>query len=281
MNTPNRRIVPRPVTDDEVRHFQAHGWVTLKSFFSLEDSKTLLHRVKELMGDDAAKIAHPAGEAAKTTFFHTYEPLAIVQKTGEAADPLFNQVSYSKEFGTAGAKLVGEPVRYWVDGALVKMPAQGAKSVSGPTHWHSDVGAWETSPFNPRTRGPFQFWVALADIPSHRGTMRFIGKQNMSDEVMNIIKAHEGDPVSTYPLLEKMGVISPRLDLKAGDATVHASTTFHSAYPNSSDEPRWVYINSMFCAAAHFTGHMFWPIEGINGMKIDAEFVDYRFPVLS
>lgn len=281
MNTVNRNITPRAVTAEEARHFQEHGWVKLKSFFTHADSKALLNRVKELMGKDALKTAHPAGEAAKTTFFHTYEPLAIVQNTGAAADPLFHQVSYSKAFGEAGAKLVGEPVRYWVDGALVKMPATGVDSVSGPTHWHIDVGAWENSPFTPRSRGPFQFWVALADIPYHRGTMRFIAKQNTSDEVMKIIKAHEGDPVATYPLLEKMGVISPRLDLQAGDATVHASTTFHSAYPNSSDEPRWVYINSMFCAAAHFTGNMFWPIEGINGMEIGKEFADYRFPVLS
>ena len=281
MNTVNRTITPRAVTEEEVRHFQEHGWVKLDSFFTHDDSQALLSRVKELMGNDAVTTAHPAGEAAKTTFFHTYEPLAIVQRTGAAADPLFHQVSCSKEFGQAGARLVGESVRYWVDGALVKMPAKGVNGVSGPTHWHTDVGAWDTSPFAPRTRGPFQFWVALADIPYHRGTMRFVAKRNMSNEVMKIVTAHEGDPVATYPLLEKLGVISPRLDLKAGDATVHASTTFHSAYPNSSDEPRWVYINSMFCAAAHFTGHMFWPIEGINGMKIDAEFVDYRFPVLS
>lgn len=273
-------IRPRAVTDEEAYHFQENGWVVLKEFLSQDDSAVMLEKIKGLMGEDASTVEHPA-DGAKNAFFHTFEPLAIVQSTGEAADPLFHALAHSAEFGQAGAKLAGEPVRYWVDGALVKMPAQGGSTGAGPTTWHTDVGAWETSPFNPRSRGPFQFWVALADIPHHRGTMRFVGQQDQSDEVMKIVKEHEGDPVATYPLLEELGAISPRLDLKAGDATVHMSSTLHSAYPNSSEEPRWVYINSMFGAAAKYSGHTFWPIDGINGMEVGKEFADYRFPVLA
>lgn len=279
MSRNNRKIAPRPVTDEEALHFQEHGWVTLRSFFMPQDCSVLLQRVQKLMGEDAQTVAHPTG-SARIGFFHTFEPLAIEQSTGKVADELFHEVSFSSAFGRAGAKLAAEPVRYWVDGALVKMPAKGSKTGCSPTAWHTDVGAWETSPFEPRSRGPFQFWVALADIPHHRGTMRFVAKKNQTEEVMQIVAEHAGDPVATYPLLEKLGAISPRLDLKAGDATVHASATLHSAYPNQSDVPRWVYINSMFSAGARYSGHSFWPIEGINGMGVGKEFADYRFPVL-
>ncbi|HKT73710.1 MAG TPA: phytanoyl-CoA dioxygenase family protein [Steroidobacteraceae bacterium] len=280
MNENHRKISPRPVTDAEAAHFQEQGWVTLRRFFTPEECCVLLDRVKELMGHDAETVAHPTG-SAKIGFFHTFEPLAVEQSTGKVADALFHEVSFSSAFGRAGARLAGEPVRYWVDGALVKMPAASSKTGAGPTTWHTDVGAWESSPFNPRSRGPFQFWVALCDVPHHRGTMRFVGKQSQTEEAMKIVAEHEGDPVATYPLLEKLGVLSPRLDLQAGDATVHASSTLHSAYPNLSDEPRWVYINSMFSAAARYTGHSFWPIEGIQGMEVGKEFADYRFPVLA
>lgn len=280
MSQPVRTIRPRAVTDEEAILFHENGWVVLRGLFSSEDAGVMLERVQGHMNPDASRVEHPAG-GERNDFFHTFEPLAIVQKTGKAADPLFFDLAHSLEFGQAGAKLAGESVRYWVDGALVKLPAESGGTGAGPTTWHTDVGAWETSPFQPRSRGPFQFWVALADIPHHRGTMRFVGKQNQTDDVMSIIKEHEGDPVATYPLLEELGAISPELDLKAGDATVHMSSTLHSAYPNASDKPRWVYINSMFSTSAEYTGNTFWPIDGIKGMEVGKQFADYRFPVLA
>lgn len=273
-------VQPRTVTDAEASHFRENGWVVLKNFISPEGCAVMLEKIKALMGEDASTVEHPA-DGAKNAFFHTFEPLAIEQATGKVGDPFFHSLAHSAEFGQAGAKLAGAPVRYWVDGALVKMPAAGGGTGAGPTTWHTDVGAWETSPFNPRSSGPFQFWVALADIPHHRGTMRFVGSQKQNAEALKVIEEHEGDPVSTYPLLDKLGAISPRLELAAGDATVHASSTLHSAYPNSSDEPRWVYINSMFTATAEYTGNSFWPIDGIDGMEVGKEFADYRFPVLA
>jgi hypothetical protein len=59
------------------------------------------------MGADASTAAHPAAAdgdgRSYSSFFHTYEPLAIELATGECVEPLFYAFSHSPELGRAVA----------------------------------------------------------------------------------------------------------------------------------------------------------------------------------
>jgi hypothetical protein len=283
MTVQSKPVRPREVTDEEAEFFRENGWVKLERLVSAEDAAILLARLREIMGADAANASHPAAEGDAKDYspqFHYYEPLAVDVASGECVEPVFYDVSHSPEMGRVGAKLAGGAVRYWVDGALVKMPAARSETGSSPTRWHADVGARDKSPFDP-PEGQMQLWLALADIPYERGTMRFVAPKNRTEEVEAIATGSGADPESSYPTLERMGVVSPRNDMKAGDATVHSSATFHSAPANTSDEPRWVYIVSMFPAQARYSGNPFWVVDPVEGLEPGKPFVDYRFPVLA
>jgi ectoine hydroxylase-related dioxygenase (phytanoyl-CoA dioxygenase family) len=120
-------------------------------------------------------------------------------------------------------------------------------------------------------------WIALAEVTPEHGAMRFISPQDATPEVQDAIA---GRPVEeTYPELEQQGILSPPLHLQPGDATVHASRTFHSAPPNRMSTPRWAYFVSVFPAVARYSGTPYWPMEGVD-VEPGAAFPDHRFPVL-
>jgi hypothetical protein len=276
------RIVPRDVTDDEARFFRENGWVKLEQLISEEEAAVMLARLSEIMGADATTAAHPAlpdNPKQHITYFHTYEPLAIELGSGDCVDELFYGFSHSPELGRVGAKLGGGPVRYWVDGALVKMPV-ASDTGSDPTHWHSDVGAVDRSPFDP-PHGQMQLWVALAEVTPERGMMRFVAPKDLDDEVRELTAEHAADPVASYAQLEAKGVLSPPLTMRPGDATVHASATMHSAPTNTSDAPRWAYMCSLFPASAVFSGNQHWALQGVESVETGRAFPERRFPVLT
>lgn len=282
MSTEHRRVAPRPITDEEVQFFTENGWVKFDQLISSEDAAVLLARLQEIMGVDAANAAHPAmpdNPQAAIPFFHTWEPLGADLATGESIDELFYGISHSPEVGALGKRLSGMPVRYWIDGALVKMPRTG-ETGAGPTHWHTDVGAVDTSPFSP-PEGQMQLWIALRDMTPEHGTMRFIPPHKLTDDIRAQISEHAADPEASYPALEKLGVLSDPVSLKAGDATIHASGTPHSAPPNTSDTPRWGYFISLFPAVSVYSGNSHWALDRVQGMSPGEPFVEQRFPVLA
>jgi hypothetical protein len=278
MSIDTPRLAPRAVTDEEQRFFADNRWVKLDGLVSEEATASLRSRLEQKMGVDAAVAQHPAGDSRGNGYespWHTFAPVSIENATGQASDDLFYAFSHSAELGAVGAALLGGPVRYWIDQSLVKMPA--GSDGSGETQWHSDIGGVATSPFDPAVQ--VQIWIALTDITPELGSLRFIAPKDTDDEVRALIK--ERGVEGSYPELERRGILSPALHMKAGDATVHGSATLHSAPPNKTDRVRWAYIVSVFPAQTRFTGNHFWPSEGVEGVTKGEAFPDHRYPVLA
>jgi hypothetical protein len=279
VSTETVKLAPREITDEEVAFFRENGWVKFDKLVSDEVAAVLLARLQELMGEDAHVHEHPAHKGDPGAF-NTFAPLGVDRSTGEKREDVFYEFSHSAGIGRLGAKLAGKPVRYWVDQALVKRPSGWTGGGAGATPWHADVGAWDTSPFDP-AHGQMQLWIALKPVPPARGSMRFVSPKNVDEEFLRIVEESEKDPARTYDALERKGILSPPLDIETGDATIHASATWHSAPVNTTDEPRWVYIVSMFPADARYSGKPFWPMEGVAGVEQGQAFPDHRFPVLA
>ena len=278
-------IVPREVTDQEAQFFREHGWARLDQLISSYDAGALLARAQEVMGIDASTTRKDGREGGKSPQmpFNMWGPMSVGHLTGESVDPTFYGFSHSVEIGRAYAKLDGSSVRYNTDAVAVKMPSGLSETGANPTRWHSDDSGPPSSIFDSLETGRMMFWVALADVSYPQGTMRFIGRREQTDEVLDILTKYEHDPVASYPILEEMGVLSPPMDLKAGDATIHTCGTYHSAPPNSTRTPRWGYLHSVFRAHARFVAGdvVSNGVAGINGLVVGEEFPDYRFPVLA
>ena len=69
--------------------------------------------------------------------------------------------AHAPMFNTIAEKLMGFPVRYWVDESLIKMPG------GLPTDWHRDSGSTDTSVFAP-PHSQMMVWIALDHIPPER-----------------------------------------------------------------------------------------------------------------
>jgi ectoine hydroxylase-related dioxygenase (phytanoyl-CoA dioxygenase family) len=246
---------PRSITDDEVAFFEENGWVKLEQFIPTEAAAGLLARVQEKMGGErVTATSHPNEQLkdrnTKGTRFHTYAPLSVDACTGEVLDEAFHAFSHSHAMGEAAAKLCGEPVRFLIDQALVKAPVS-FDNASGETAWHVDISGRDDTPFeNPNKQ--VLLWLALNDVPAERGAMRFVAPRNITEEVWRVVR--ENTLLDSYATLEQQGLISPPLNFKAGDATVHSGATLHSAPANMTDEARWVFNQSMFPARATWTG---------------------------
>jgi hypothetical protein len=273
----------RDITAEEVAFYRENGWVKFDQLISSDAAATLLARVKELMGADATKALHPTApeNPEKTfTYFHAWEPLSADNATGAPLDEVFYGVSHSPGVGRLAAKLNGAPVRYWIDGALVKLPAKASETGSGPTSWHADAGAVETSPFSP-PEGQMQLWFALNDITPEHGTLRFVAPAKQTPEVREICKELASDPEASYARLEELGAISEPFSMRAGDATIHSSATLHSAPPNRTDTPRWGYFVSVFPADSVWSGKSHFCLDSLQGMQPGKSFDDSRFRVIA
>jgi hypothetical protein len=282
MSSTAHRIVPRALTDEEVAFFKENNYVRVNGLMAPEDAALLLGILQAKMGADAETVFQPGdedvikmrargGTPGRSPGFNKWGPLAVDCGTGEIIEPAFAEFAQSQEMGAIGRQLLGQPVRYWLDEALVKVKGQK------PTRWHQDSGSTDTSVFSPLD-SQLMLWIALDHIPPERGSMRFVPAQNASDEVLQIMKDKEVP--DTYPDLERLGVITEPFDLQPGDATIHGSAVYHSAPQNVTDVPRWGYVVSLFRADATWTGHPHWPLAGVEGIEVGGGFDHPRFPLI-
>jgi hypothetical protein len=273
------KITPRALTAEEIQFYEEHNYVKLDQLIPEEDARRLLAPLVERMGPDGDRTFQPGDDPefvqkrnAGQKSLLRWGPLAVDCATGEVADPLYQGFAQSPELGAIGRRLLGFPVRFWVDESLVKV------SGTPETKWHQDSGSTANAVFHP-AHGQIMIWMALDHVPPERGSMRFVPPAQQTDEFLRIIAEHSVP--DSYPLLEDLGVISPPFDLRPGDATIHGSRVFHSAPQNTTGQPRWAYLVSLFRADATWTGNYHWPLSGVEGIEAGQTFDHPRFPVIS
>jgi ectoine hydroxylase-related dioxygenase (phytanoyl-CoA dioxygenase family) len=260
----------RDVTDEEAAFYRAKGWVRLDGLLSQELVEEILRRAKQRMGehlenempDNRAGIMNPALRALWRDWQNPAEE-----------DDFFRRLSQSRAMGHVASRLLrGRDVRWWSDAILCKLPASEGGS---RTPWHQDFPYLSTDRI-----GLMNVWVALVDIPPERGTMRFLSGSHRLGPMGRVIHRTDGkDLLDLYPWIGDEYELSAPNHLKAGDATVHDWMTVHAAPENATDQPRWVYTNSLFPADTLFTGAQQRRTDGL-GLEVNEVFDHPRFPVV-
>jgi hypothetical protein len=216
----------REVTDDEVAFYVEHGWVKLERLITPELAAELL------------AVAHRyQGEQVKEKELETSNTLALRPD----AEP-FGSFAFSDEMTLNAQRLINRrryhyldaPVRYQGDTFVCRLPTPPESTGEG---WHQD------SPEHGTDRiGELKFWVALADVTVELGPMRFIDRSHRDGPLGSVLNDEGLDLLDIYPkLAERM---TPPMEYRAGDATVHGGFTAHGTLPNVTDRPRLCHIFS-------------------------------------
>ena len=255
MDDPVRRL-----THDEARFYHEHGWVHVPA---LVDS-----RIVKTLATKAAELHRPTGTVSVAAVAK-----AFGQNRGLAAiDEDFAAAVYSPTMaGNASQLLPGRPqVRLQIDNLLVKEPADG---VHGATTYHQDF------PWMPMDRSSMlTVWLALTDIPATMGSLRFYDRSHIYGVLGRSFARPDDDALTQHPWLAGLE-LSPALDLRAGDATIHSALTIHGAAVNEHDTPRLSYAWTYFDAQTKYTGAPFAQADGL-GLTVNEVFDHPCFPLI-
>jgi hypothetical protein len=256
----------RLVTDEEVAHYRVNGWAKLPKLVRPELVASMLEQAKDRMGADATS---GTGSASFGAVWNDYYYIARDEK----AEP-FRTVSMSPATGALVQRFTGRDVgiRYSADMLAVKVPVKPGGG-SAPTNWHQDFPN-----FAHDRVGNFSIWLALNHIPPERGSMRFLSGSQVEGPLGRTLRLGT-DLVDIHPWLLDKYDVSPPIDLRPGDATIHHCLMVHHAPQNATNEPRWAYIMSYFPADVMYTGARS-PRENAMDLAVDQPFDHAGFPVI-
>ena len=259
----------RPVTAEEIAHYQEFGWVKLASFVQPDVVRTLLDLARERMGEDGDSNAD---YGLRQPYFNVEagcgpaSPLikSLVEGVGRAAKALMHRRS------TVG-------VRYFQDFFAPKLPAKRKTKHegNGPTAFHQDFVT-----FGVDRSGGMTFWFPLEAYGPDAGTMSFINRSHRAGVLGNYRNYGNAEDVTgVFPELRELEVSEP-MTYAAGDITVHSHLTVHGAGANLMNKPRWAYIMLVQPADACWNGM---PVEACGNVPqpTNQQLDDARFPVIA
>lgn len=251
-------IPVREATDAEVTFFHDNGWVRLARLVDPGTVSILRERASGYL-----EARSQAGASLVDQAFGQSRDIAD-------SDELFGLLTMSQAMGRNATRLLHgvAAVRVQVTNLLIKEPGQ-----HGSTEFHQDF------PWMPMDRSAMlTVWLALVDVPADMGSLRFYSGSHRHGLLGRSFTRQGDDQLSQHPWLKELE-LSPPLDLKAGDATVHHALTVHGAPANRRETPRLSFTVTYFDADALYTGTPYRQTDGL-GLKVNQPFDHERFPCL-
>jgi ectoine hydroxylase-related dioxygenase (phytanoyl-CoA dioxygenase family) len=257
----------RGVTDTEVADYSERGWALLPRLFRPDLVARVRSEIETKMGADAS---HEGADSRGDLMSPHLKALWQEWENPSHENEFLRSVARSPQMARVASRMLGgRAVRFYGDDVLCKLPASRQGS---DTPWHQDF------PYMAFDRcGVMTIWVALIDIPAEMGTMRFLSGSRQSGPLGRVVHLAGQDLVTVHPELLDRYEMSPPLNMKAGDATVHDMLTVHYAPENATDQPRWAWANHWFPADALYTGASQRRTNGLE-LTINQEFDHPHFP---
>jgi ectoine hydroxylase-related dioxygenase (phytanoyl-CoA dioxygenase family) len=263
MAHPVLHVPVRDVTDDEVSSYQANGWAVLPGLVAADYVADLRERA-------LIRLREREGP-----FRNSFVDQAFGQDRDIARnDEAYAALALSPQIGGNVVRLLHgvTGVRLQVTNLLIKEPAGG--DGHGATVFHQDF------PWMPMDRSAMlTVWLALADVPADMGSLRFYTGSHLHGTLGRSFTREGDDALTQQPWLHGLEM-SPPLDLKAGDATVHSSLVVHGAPANQRDLPRLSFTATYFDADALYTGSRYGQTDDL-GLEVNRPFDHPMFPVVA
>lgn len=234
------------VSAERIADYERDGFLFLDSFFSEQETASLLREVERLSGDPAIRqreeaVREPGSNVVRSVF----KVHAISQVLGRlAADARLANIA---------RQILGSEVYIHQSRANLKPGFQGKEF-----YWHSDFETWHTEDGMPAMRA-VSCSVLLTDnhaengplmlVPgSHRQFVSCIGETPENHYLESLRKQEFGvpDPVSLQLLVEQGGIRS--VTGKAGSVVFFDCNTMHGSNGNITPWPRanvFMVYNSM------------------------------------
>ncbi len=264
----------RQVTDDEIAHYQEHGWAYLPELISRDLAARVLDHVKQLTGLELDEVVQGSTELDPKFLGRGSFRIDTMPRL---QDEFIKSYVTSRPLGEAAARLTGiRPLRLVTDTVLYKLPSWTGSGE--PTRWHQDL------PNMPLDRpGGIQIWMALCEITPEMGSMQHLSRSQREGRLVastlvppdqrKMLDSYEG-LVELFPQLKAYHV-SEAEHFQPGDALAHDSLTLHYAQENHTSKVRWAYTSYRVPADVCYTGNPPSPwLDGLGlevGMPMDHE----------
>lgn len=227
-----------PLTGEDLLDFYRNGYLRLGRIVddaTLESLRAAVSDGRSAQdGDLLDPEAWPEGEGG------------VPQEPGRNVSFLFNlwrtdrryaAVAMDRRFGTWAAQALGTTrVRLLEDNALTKDPHTG-----GALKWHQDYSYWPLAQPSAVT-----IWIALDDVTVANGAVQMApGSHLMGERLPRVFgtgatyfKDRRPAVVREITSPEEEGLAIDTVEMRAGEASIHHSLTWHASGENVTDRPR-------------------------------------------
>jgi ectoine hydroxylase-related dioxygenase (phytanoyl-CoA dioxygenase family) len=269
----------RDLTDEEVAHYHREGWVKAEALIPADVAAQMLATVERVLAGPVQSDADTAApdterwgqQVVDSGYWRDYHYIAREDKL----EP-FHSIAFSQEIGRNSKRLLGREVgvRYNADFVAVKVPGPADSAANRPTDAHQD---FVNVPFD--RVGNHNYWIALDHVTPAQGSLRFYSRSHRLGPLGLTGPDHEQVLESYREILDRDCELSPPLELRPGDATIHSSLTIHLAPSNATERNRIAYILAYMPADSRYTGAPYHNVDG-TGLRMGDRFEHPRFPVV-
>jgi phytanoyl-CoA hydroxylase len=255
-----------PITDEQVRFYQEHGYVQLFNVLTPEELEEVRQCLDEVNGMalDTKKHHLSAGRPE-------YERIFVQKVNLWTVHEGMRRYVLSLKLAEIGRRLAQTPrVRLWHDHALIKMPGDSKESA-----WHQDLPYW---PMN--EPGALSCWMALDDVDEANGCMQFVPKSHTWGKFDPVNLANAQSIFEQVPDPKSKDFTPVVMRMPAGSCTFHNGLTFHYASSNRTDKPRRAMVTIYMPEGITYSGKSHVVTDGLSleiGRPIEGEL----FPVLA
>jgi len=250
---------------EQAQFFRENGWLRVEDVLTRQEADQargeLLLLAKQGAGN---KDSHVKALASSD-----YQRMAQAVNEPARFSPFFRRLATSEKIGKLMRDVMGFPeIRLFRDLGLIK-PPESEKGIA--------TGVHQDQVFYPLDRGGVaSLWLALVDLPSNSGTMRFVPGSNKWGPVGRFVLPGQ-DWIASHP--EDKAKLTPPPALPAGSGTIHDGFTLHGADPNTWGQPRIAYTMAFFRSDALFTGMPSRWTDGL-GLSVDMPLDHDLFPIV-
>ncbi len=231
--------MPSILQDTQIQHYQREGYLVLDNFVSAQ----WLERLNKV----TAEFVELSRDVDKSNNQFDVEPdhseqAPRLRRLNSPVDqhPLYWEFSSQSEIVDVATAILGPNIKFHHSKLNFKYPRGGEE-----VKWHQDIQFWPHTNYDLITIG-----VYLQDVVKGQGEMGFIPRSHAGE----LFDQYDGDRWTGH--IQKQDLL--RVDTgeavfptgKAGTLTVHNCRMIHGSFPNQSDLPRPLLLQTYTAADA-------------------------------